>query len=172
MPWPSASAILLSLSGSRAREAERSRLVVARRQAVALAADGLDAESRGRTELRAQARDVHLDQVGPGIEVHAPDAQQELLARDRALLRLQQDPQDLELALGQLDRPSVAGRTALRRIDLQVSDAHGARPTAAAQHGPQTRQQLLEAQWLDQVIVGPRSQAPRAVGQSIVDGHE
>src|SRR5947208_3200886 len=52
-------------------------------------------------ELRAETPHVHVDDVGAGIEVVAPDAREKPLLRDRLAGMLEQLLQKEELALGE-----------------------------------------------------------------------
>src|SRR3954451_16536331 len=121
---------------------------------VARAADRME-ESRVPTgfELPSQVGDEDLDRVRDRERVVAPDLVEQLLARDDEPLVAHQVLEQLELALGQLDRAVVARH--LVGVGVQREVAHAQRGHAArrpaAQERPHAGQQLLALERLDQV---------------------
>src|ERR1700722_8294951 len=74
-------------------------------------------------QLAAQVRDEHLDRVRRGERVIAPDLVQQPLPRDHDALVAHQVLQQLELALGQIDRALAAQHLMRVRVQRQVADA-------------------------------------------------
>ena len=105
--------------------------------------------------------DVHVD--GPGGDAAGrdpPDVGQQFLAGDGPAGVGRQIADQLGLALGKL-RPVALGKAdlAAHQVDRAAGDGNPrdvAGPLgAAAEHGLDPRQQLLDAERLDHVIVGP-----------------
>src|SRR3982751_2177353 len=88
---------------------------------VARAADRME-ESRFPTgfELPSQVGDEDLDRVGDRERVIAPDLVEQLLARDHEPLVAHQVLEQLELALGELDRAVAAEDLPGVRVQPQV----------------------------------------------------
>src|SRR5215211_672528 len=109
-------------------------------------------------ELPAQGRDEHVDGVGLGERVIAPDVVQQRLARDDDPLVPHEVLEQLELAGGQLERALAAEDLVGVGVEAQVADHHecAAPRRPAAQERPQPSQQLLALERLDEVVVGPR----------------
>src|SRR5215217_3181907 len=125
---------------------------------VACAADRMK-EPRLATgfQLPPQVGDENLDRVRDRERVVAPDLVEQLLARDHQPLVAHQILQQLELALGQLDRPLAAVHLVRVGVQREVADAqrgHAAR-RAPAQQRAQPCEQLLALERLDEVVVGP-----------------
>src|SRR5215217_62350 len=104
---------------------------------VARAADRME-EARLATgfELPSQVGDEDLDRVGDRERVIAPDLVEELLARDHEPLIAHQVLEQLELALGEVDRAVAARDLVGVGVEHQVADAqrrHAARRAAAEQ---------------------------------------
>ena len=94
-------------------------------------------------ELAAQVRDEHLDRVRRGEGVIAPHLVEQALAGDHDALVAHQVLEQLELALGQLDR-ALAARDLVRvGVEQQIADAQrrGAAWRAPAQQRAHPREQ-------------------------------
>src|SRR5215212_2151644 len=74
-------------------------------------------------ELPSQIGDEDLDRVGDRERVVAPDLVEQLLAGDHQPLVAHQVLQQLELALGQLDRALAAMHLVRVRVEGEVADA-------------------------------------------------
>src|SRR5215213_8624431 len=102
-------------------------------------------------ELSAEVRDEDLDRVGDGEGVVAPDLVEEPLAGDHEALVAHQVLEQLELALGQVDR-ALAARD-LVRVRVQGQIRHPQRRHAPRRPPPQQRahagEQLLALERLD-----------------------
>src|SRR3954470_15268896 len=124
---------------------------------VARAADRME-ESRFPTgfELPSQVRDEDLDRVRDREGVVSPDLVEQLLAGDDEPLVAHQVLEQLELALGELDRAVVARHLVGVGVQRQVAHAQRGHPArrAAPQERAHPRQQLLALERLDQVVVG------------------
>src|SRR5215213_2967909 len=107
-------------------------------------------------ELSAEVRDEDLDRVRDGEGVVAPDLVEQPLPGDHEPLVAHQVLEQLELALGEVDRALAARDLVGVGVEHQVADAqrrHAAR-RAAAEQGAQPRKELLALERLDQVVVG------------------
>src|SRR6185369_17956860 len=101
----------------------------------------------------------------------APDALEETVARDDAVLVLDQILQQLELAARQAYRRAIDGNgdgveigaEPLAAIQRRAHRAVVASRAAAAQHGAHPRGQLAEAERLGDVIVGAVLEAGYAI---------
>src|ERR671935_92142 len=115
-------------------------------------------------ELPSQVGDEDLDRVGDRERVVAPDLVEQLLARDHQALVAHQVLEQLELALGELDRALATVHLVRVGVEAEIADAerrHAAgRPPA--QQRPQSREQLLALERLDQVVVGADVEALHA----------
>src|SRR4051794_25596466 len=126
---------------------------------VSRAADGVQhARLAPGLELAAQVGDEDLDRVRRRERVVAPDLLEEALARHDDALVAHEVLEQLELALGELDR-AIAARDLVRvRVQRQVRDDERCAPAGrpAAQERAQAGQQLLALEGLDEVVVGAR----------------
>src|SRR4051794_16954242 len=109
-------------------------------------------------QLAAQVRDEHLDGVRRREGVVAPDLLEEALARDDDALVAHEVLEQLELALGQLDRALAAPDLVRVGVQRQVGDdeRRAAPRRPPAQQRPQSGEQLLALERLDEVVVGAR----------------
>src|SRR4051812_42039454 len=107
-------------------------------------------------ELAPQVGDEHVDGVGLAERGIAPDLLEQLVARDHQSLVAHHELEELELAGGELEQAIAAGGLVRGRVELQVADdqRRAAPRRAPAQERAQPRQQLLEVERLDQVVVG------------------
>src|SRR5215207_5196961 len=107
-------------------------------------------------QLPPQVGHEHLDRVRDRERVVAPDLVEQLLTRDHEPLVAHQVLEQLELALGQLDRALAAMHLVRVGVEREVADAqrgHAAR-RAPAQQGAEPGEQLLALERLDEVVVG------------------
>ena len=83
--------------------------------------------------------------------------------------------EQVELAARELERLAAAGGDPARRVDAQVGEGeHRARGPrrAAAQQRVQPRDELLDRERLDEVVVGARLQPGDAVGDLVARGED
>src|SRR4051812_43174860 len=118
-----------------------------------------------RLELAPQVGDEDVDRVRRRHRVIAPDLVEQALAGDDEALVAHQELEQLELAVGQLDLALAAAHLAGVRVEDEVADFQrgGAPRGAAAQQGPDPRQQLLALEGLRQVVVGAAVEAGHPV---------
>src|SRR5215211_2708212 len=107
-------------------------------------------------QLPPQVGHEHLDRVRDRERVVAPDLVEQLLARDHQPLVAHQVLEQLELALGQLDRALAAMDLVRVGVEGEVADAQRGHPArrSPAQQRAQPREQLLPLERLDEVVVG------------------
>src|SRR3954447_18414411 len=128
-----------------------------RTQDVSGSADGVQqARLAAGLELASEVRDEDLDRVRRRERVIAPDLFEQALAGHDDALVAHEVLEQLELALGQLDR-ALAARDLVRvGVQREVADhergAAARRP--AAQQRAQAGEQLLALERLDEVVVG------------------
>jgi hypothetical protein len=125
-------------------------------------------------QLAAQVGDEHLDRVRGREGVIAPNLVEQALARDHDALVAHQVLEQLELALGQLDRALAADHLVRVRVQRQVADAQRRRAArrAPAQQRAHARQQLLALERLDQVVIGARIQPLHTRLQRVACGQD
>src|SRR5262249_28391631 len=113
------------------------------------------------TKLAAQRGDAYVDVALASQEVGAPDAVEDDLAAEHLLGMPDEEPKQVELARGQVEEMAVELRLVARLVDGErPGDQHlEARLVDAAEIGADPRQQLLELERLDEVIVGSQVQA-------------
>ena len=84
------------------------------------AAVGLDQPpDPGERELGAEARDVHFDRVGPGLELEPPDLAQQGRAADRLAGPLGQPPEQREFARMQREPALARARIAVEQVERE-----------------------------------------------------
>ena len=125
-------------------------------------------------ELAAHVGDEHLDRVRRGERVIAPDLVEQALAGDHDPLVAHQVLEQLELALGELDRALAARDLVGVGVEQQVADAQGGRAArrAAAQQRAHPREQLLTLEGLDEVVVGAGVEALDAGLERVARGQD
>src|SRR6266567_161927 len=107
------------------------------REAVTLTAHRLN---QGEPELRPEPPDAHVDDVGAGIELDAPDRRQQLALGHRVPAVLHQGAQAEELEPGQGNRPGSAVGFQAAGVQGQLADLHDlAALGVLAQPGPDPR---------------------------------
>src|SRR3954466_3982868 len=107
-------------------------------------------------ELPAEIGHEHLDGVGHRERVVPPDLVEQALAGDDDPLVAHQVLQELELALGQVDRALAAPHLVGVGVEREVPDRERPRPAGRppAQQRAHAREQLLALERLDEVVVG------------------
>src|SRR5689334_24172131 len=116
-----------------------------------------DLGARSRlAELLTKSRDVRIDDVGAGIEVHVPDFVVQLTASDYLARAEHQMLEQLELHRRKADIVGVAGDASCQAIEHEVSDAHlffSATFFSVPGENANAGAKLLVRHWLDDVIV-------------------
>ena len=109
---------LLTVRPSAHRAASASRIAG---EQVSPQPDGLDHRLRPTrfVQLAPQAADARVDGTVEPVVVDPPHHAQDLVARDDAALPRGEQPQDVEVARGELEGPAGDGRAAAPGIDLQ-----------------------------------------------------
>ena len=150
-------------------EADAERHLYARPQSqrVAEAAHGVDQRLAGGVDLLAQVADVGLHDVRVAAEVVVPDVVQDLRLAQHPAGVGEQVAQQPELGGRELHELAGAPHLAALLVQLQVL-VDQAPPgvllaAGAAQHRAHAGHQLLEAERLDHVVVGPDREAAHAV---------
>src|SRR5260221_10772823 len=143
---------------------------------VACAALGPDIARLGRIgfDLAPQPADLHVDGAVEDLVVVQPRKVQQLVSGENTLRRCKQRHEQAELAVGERDLATVGrGETTRAQVELPAVEAVGANSLgprlarlgpAAAQHGPDAREQLARAAGLGEVIVGGDLESDHAVG--------
>src|SRR5438552_7458678 len=133
-------------------------------QRVAGAADGADRVLlAAEIEQLAQAADVNIDGALVDIDVAAPDAVEQLLAREHPPRMLQEELQQAIFGRAEIDRPARARHAALVAVELDVAKGeHGGEPLGACapQQALHPRQQFRHRERLDNIIVGAGRKPP------------
>src|SRR5262245_4423773 len=74
-------------------------------------------------DLSADAPDIHVDDVGRGVEVQFPYMLQQHRSRNDAAGMANEVLENLKFARQQLDCPAAAGRRSRDEVELAVADA-------------------------------------------------
>src|SRR5579872_3860943 len=144
-------------SPSRARRAEQAvRESSFLPQGIADAADRLDqARLAPCLGLAAQIADVHVERVRAEAEVVAPHALKDDRSRQHLTRVQHEELEQRELRARELDLVVAAMHLARRRVEVEVGEAQ--RLDGAVRGTPeqrtQPREQLLEREWLYDVVV-------------------
>ena len=109
----------------------------------------------GVVDLRAEIADVDVDDVAEAVEVLVPDVLGDHGPREHVTLVAHQVLEQGELLGRQADPPPTARHLSGCYVDLEVADPHHGLPEsrAAPQEGPDARNELGEAEGLDEVVV-------------------
>src|SRR3954453_18254469 len=112
-------------------------------------------------ELSAEVGDEHLDRVRDGERVVAPHLVEQPLPRDHQPLVAHQVLEQLELALGEVDRALAPRHLVGVGVQRQVGHPQRRHPArrAAAQQRAHAREQLLALERLDGGVVGAAGRA-------------
>src|SRR6266850_1933550 len=149
---------------------------------VACAALGPDIARPGRIDfdLFPQAHDLRVHRAVVDLVVVQARAIQNLVATQDALRRVEQGHQEIELAVAQPQPPAVARPQAAGvQVELPAVEAVGADSPgpalahpgpAAAQHRPDTGEQLTQTARFREVMVGADLEAHHAVGLLVARG--
>ncbi len=117
---------------------------------------------RPRFEDLAQAPDMHVDGALVDIDVAAPHAVEQLLARVHAAGALHQEFEQAELGRAERDLAAAAKHAAALAVELEIAgvehvgDPLGLRP---AQQRADAREQLRHRERLDDIVVGAGRQS-------------
>src|SRR5205085_10402107 len=115
-------------------------------------------ERQRLAELLAQLPHVYVDRALVAVPVGSPDTVEELLAREREPGVLREELQQVELARGERDDPTVHPHLAPGGVDLDAAHhdlgslAHGR--LGAAQDGTYPGHELTRRERLGDVVVG------------------
>ena len=122
--------------------------------------------------LAPQVADVDAERVRPGAEVVAPDALEDLRAREHLARVLHEQGEQVELGAREVDPAAAAAHLVGDRVEHEVAEPQRRAVLAgrAAQQRPQPRLELLERERLDEVVVGARVQAGDAVVDRVARG--
>ena len=110
----------------------------------------------------AQPADMDVDGALVDIDVAAPDAVEQLLAREHAARALHQEFQQAIFGRPEIDGAAVARDALLFAIEFDVADVeHSGDPlgVGAAQQRAHARQQFRHRERLDDVVVGAGGEA-------------
>src|SRR6478735_1725863 len=118
----------------------------------------LDQRWSERIELLAQVADVRLDDVRVATEVVVPHVVEDLALRQDATRVQHQEPKQLELGPGQLDRLVAAPHLACLLVEREVGEPHRAVGVTAGapKHGLYAGNDLGKAERLGHVVVCER----------------
>src|SRR5687767_8393091 len=161
------------MSGARRWSAGFRRLAwaAARLQAIAHPAHGRDP---ALSQLLAEVPNIDIHDIRAGIEVVAPDVAQELLAAEHLPRMPEEHVGEAELPSGQLDAPGADGQPSRPQIEHRVADLEDGRLSrpALAQARPHPGQELLESEWLRDIVVGAALESGHRVLDAITSGQD
>ena len=148
--------------------------IVAVADAVACAADGMNERSRlPLVDLLAKVADVDVDDLRAGIEAVAPVVVEDLGAAEHAAGVLHQVAEKRVLLGGQLDGAGAAGDLAGVGVEDEVGDLEP-RMVPLQLAPPQQRldagNELVEREWLGEVVVGAGTKPADLVAQRVLGG--
>ena len=117
---------------------------------------------------------MHLDRVAGDLLAPAVEPLLELAARERQARAVEQRFQQRELARRDRDRPAAVRDLAGGGIEREraVRDLRLGAAGVAAEHGADARRELLQAEGLDQVVVGAEIEALHPVGDRVARGED
>ena len=123
--------------------------------------------------LLAQVADVHVERVRAVAEVVAPDAVEDHRPRQHLPRVAQEQLEQRELGPRQDELLAATGHLAGTGVQLEVGEAERGRLVVgaeSAQKRPDARDELLEGERLDEVVVGAGLEACDAVGDLVARG--
>src|SRR5690606_28882521 len=124
---------------------------------ISLTSDRGQEARAARAELLPQLGDVHVDGARLHVldVVHAPHLAEQRAAADDAARLFREEPQNLDLASGELDLSVVRARHPAPRMDLEGPDVKARRlePARALEHHLDARDELTHAERLRHVVV-------------------
>src|SRR5262245_3960832 len=125
-------------------------------------------------DLRAQAPDVDIDDVGPGVEVHVPHLLGDEGAGEDVPGVPGEERQEQELLRRQIEPSSPAGGAVTDEVDLEIGDMEplGVAARTAAQDRADAGQQLGEREGLHQVVVRSELEPLHAVRHGVAGGEK
>src|SRR5262249_45639219 len=117
-------------------------------------------------DLSADAPDVHVNDVGRGVEVQVPYMLQQHRSGNNPAVIANEVLENLKFARQQPDLPAPAGRRSRYEVELEVADAQhrfldDGRTAPGERLDP--RQEFREGKRLDEVIVAASTQATHPV---------
>ena len=139
-------------------------------QRVARAPDGLEPHAAARlVQLAPQPADVHVDDVGEGVELVVPRVVEDPVAAEDLVRVQQEEPQQAELLGAQHEQLAAVPGHPRRRVEAERPQRQDGRQRALrpAQKRADARQQFFEGERLDQVVVGAGVQAGHLVRRRV-----
>src|SRR5579871_772758 len=137
-------------------------------------ADAAHRQDELRAELAAQPVDVHLHSVTLDLLSPAIQPLLNLRAREYRSRTLHQKLQQRKLTRRECNLDAVLGDAVRGRIERHAEMLEGAGGAAglASQQGANARRQLVEVEWLREVVVGTRVESQHAIGDRIARGDD
>ncbi len=109
--------------------------------------------------------DVEVDHVGIDVRFRTPHRVEDLLAGEDLTGVADQVTEEREFARGEVDRPVADLGDVTELVEAEIAGLHpgtrGGRTTTA--EGPDPSDELVEREWLGQVVVGSRVEPDHAV---------
>ena len=143
---------------------------IVRAQCVPRAAHRLEPYAAARpVQLAPQPAGVHVDDVGERVELVVPGVVEDPVATQDLVRVQQEEAQQAELLGAQRQWLATVPDHPRRRVEGQRSERQDRRQgaTRPAQESADARQQFLEGERLDEVVVGAAVQAGDLVGRRI-----
>src|SRR6516164_311989 len=126
------------------------------------------------TELAAQVVDVNFDRVAGDVIVESIQLLLDLRTRDETTRPAHQQLDHGIFARGERRRFTLAGDRTLPQVEgyfARGEHRFGA-AVGPARYGSQPRAELVDVEWLDQVVVRPRIEATDAIADAIPCRHD
>ncbi len=127
-------------------------------EAVSGSADrGDEGRDAGTVYLLSEIPDVDIHDVGAGVEGIVPDGEEDLLARQNLMGMAHEVFEEGELPAGEFDLPLRQPDPVREEVDLEIPrfEGGGVRLVVAPDQSPHPGDELLEGEWLREVVVGP-----------------
>src|SRR5262249_31162546 len=141
---------------------------------VTQAPDGLQrGPLEGTVDLVSQRADVDVDDPGIPVEGEVPDMIHQCGPGEQVTRPAHEVLQQRELGRGEFDRAATPQHLVPGRVQGQVPDGehHGTCRGPSAQQGPQPREELVEREWLHEVVVRASVQPADPVLYRVPRGH-